>query len=315
MSEKEKINPSELKYRRIREKERMQFYDYAMESTREYSENVIGIDFNMLRKICKINSILLGIPFKILARNMKDFFVEFQGEIVAGYTIIYSKKKDTFELGNLFTRPEFQRRSIGNSVMQKIISDYGDSTIKLSVNNFNEAALHLYRKYGFQENYSIKEYFQKIPLEVDSIPNGFQVRLATKEDLGKLDRIMTELPDMKDLSKRYRKTLDKTKKKKLRMENHLPAVIEKNGEILGIGRAFWSKGAPETAQIAAIAILPEAREVYPFFISFLSKEVELFGLKKISWTRNQKTEVFAEILEPYLDEPTRIGYSMSRNPK
>ncbi len=313
MNHKTKIDPTDLKYRQIKEKERMTFYDYAFESTRDFSENVIGINFDALRKMCKINSALLGIPFKLLARNMIDYFVEFQGEIVAGYTHIYDKKKDEYELGNLFTRPEFQGRSIGNAVMNRVISESNNKKISLSVNNMNEAAIHLYKKYGFKEDYSIKEYFQKIPLELETNPKGFEIRLATKADLSRLDRIKKELPDMKDIAKHYKKTIGKTEKKKLRLENHLPAIIEKDGEILGIGRAFWSKGAPETAQIAAIAVLPEAKEVYPYFISFLTKEAEKYGLKKFSWTKNRKTEIFAEFLEPHLGEPARIGYFMSRN--
>ena len=310
----DKINSTELKYRKIRERERMQFYDYAFESTREYSENVIGIDFAMLQKMCKINSVLLGIPFKLLARNMKDIFVELDEVIVAGYSIIYDKKDDSYMLGNLFTRPEFQGRGVGNAVMQKILDEYETKTIKLSVNSFNEAALHLYRKYGFEEEYTTEEYFQAIPLEVKSNSKDIIIRLATKEDLDKLDRIMEELEDMKDLDKSYGKMLGKTEEKKLRLENHLPAIIEKNGEILGIGRASWTKGAPETAQIAAVAILPEAEEVYPEFISFLSNEAKKFGLKKFSWTKSKKTERFSEYLMPYLGEPARIGYKMSRKP-
>ena len=51
MSKNDKIEPDELRYRAIKERERMKFYDYAFESTRDYSENVIGIDFDVLRKI------------------------------------------------------------------------------------------------------------------------------------------------------------------------------------------------------------------------------------------------------------------------
>ncbi len=312
MNSNKRINPKDLKYRRIKERERMTFYEYAFESTIDFAENVIGINFDVLKKICKINRMLLGLPFKILVRNMKDIFVEHQDEIVAGYTLIYDKKKDEFELGNLFTRPEFQGRGIGNAVMQCVVEDCENKTIKLSVNKTNEAAIHLYKKYGFQEDYSIKEYFQEIPLEVESPPNGFIVRFAIKEDLDNLNRIVTEIPEMKDLPKKYKKTFNKTEKKKLRMQNQLPAVLVKNGEIMGIGRALWSKGAPETAQIAAVAFLPETKEAYPYFVSFLTKQIKKFGVKKFSWTNNRKTEQFAEFLEPFLKKPTRTGLEMSR---
>ncbi len=313
MNPDNRVKKENLKFRRIKEKERMFFYESAFESTRDFSENIIGIDFAVLKKICMINRFLLGVPFKILAKNMKDFFIEYEGQVVAGYTMIFDKKTDSYELGNLFTRPNFQGRGIGNIVMKKIIKEYSHKTIKLSVNNTNEAALHLYKKYGFIEDYSIKEYFQEIPLEVDSNLDGYKIRLATKEDLTKLTRIINEIPEMNNLAKKYKKTFGKTQKKKLRLENHLPAVIEKNGEILGIGRAFWSKGAPETAQIAAVAILPEVKEIYPYFISFLTKEAEKYDLKKFSWTNNQRTKIFAEYIEPFLNEPSRIGYVMSRN--
>ena len=150
MNPDNRVKKENLKFRRIKEKERMFFYESAFESTRDFSENIIGIDFAVLKKICMINRFLLGVPFKILAKNMKDFFIEYEGQVVAGYTMIFDKKTDSYELGNLFTRPNFQGRGIGNIVMKKIIKDYGHKTIKLSVNNTNEAALHLYKKMGFK---------------------------------------------------------------------------------------------------------------------------------------------------------------------
>jgi len=310
MSEKTKISIEELQFRTIKDRERMKFYDYAFESTRDYSESIIGINFDMLRKICKINSILLGLPFKILVRNMKDIFVELRGEIVAGYTLVFDKKKDEYELGNLFTRPDFQGRGIGNAVMQKVVEECGDKKIKLSVNASNEVAIHLYHKYGFKKESEIKEYFHEVPLKTTELSNGFEVRLAIKEDMDKLERIMTELPDMQDLAKHYRKTIDKAESKKLRLQNHLSAVLIQDKEIIGIGRAIWSKALPETAQIFAIAFLPEAKEAYPNFISFLTEEVEKYGIKKFSWANNKKTEHFAPLLEPYLEQPSRIGLTM-----
>jgi ribosomal protein S18 acetylase RimI-like enzyme len=312
MLDNTKIDIVELKYRRIKEKERMQFYEYAFESTKEHASNVLGISFEYIKKLCKINRIFLGLPFRVLARNMKDYFVELNDEIVAGYTIIYDKKKNKYELGNVFTRPKFQGRGIGNALMQKVLSLYGQKNIELSVDETNNVAIHLYEKYGFKKLYTTAEYIEKLPFETKSLPNGYSLRLAKIEDLSKLDRIMEVFPKLNDLPKVYKKSFNKAEKKKLRMINQLPGVLLNGEEIVGIGRVIWTKGVPETAQLSVSAVLPNVSEAYPCLISFLTNQSMKYGLKKLVWNRTERTEIFAEEMKPYLSTPVRTGLKMRR---
>ncbi len=312
MSENNKIQLKDLKFRQIKERERMTFYEYAFESTRDHA-STMGISFDFLKKFCKINNIFLGLPGKILMKNFSDVVTEIDGEIAAGFTMIYDKKKDKYGLGNVFTRPKFQRKGLGNAVMQHIINSYGEKKIDLGVNRTNAVAIHLYEKYGFIEDSIEDQFIGDLPFPSINPPEGYSVRLAEKADLAKLDRIKNELPDMKSIEKSYRKSFNKTETKKMRLSNQLPSVLLNGEQIVGIGRAIWSKGLPNTAQLIASAVLPEAVEAYPSFLSFLANSTEEFGMKKYIWDLTKRTESFSKVMRPVLGEPNRSGVTMVRD--
>ncbi len=69
---------------------------------------------------------------------------------------------------------------------------------------------------------------------------------------------------------------------------------------------------PNTVRIIASAILPEAKEVYPNFVSFLTKETQQYGIEKCIWKTCEYTKPFDECIIPYLGEPVRIGLTMER---
>lgn len=301
-----------LVFRKIKEKERMLFIEYAMESTRDHA-GALGISFDFLKKFYKINRVLLGIPAKWLMKGMIDIVAENNGEIVAGFTILYDKRKDEYQLGNYFTRPEFQGQGIGNAVLKKIITDYGEKKITLGVNSTNAVAIHLYKKYGFKEKSAIQEFIGETPLKTKPLPEGYSTRVAVKEDLTRLGRLITELPNTESLPRLYKGSFNKAQRKKLRLSNELPAVLIKNGEIAGIGRAIWSKGRPHTASIIIAAILPEASIAYPCFFSFLTEEIQQYGITHFTWESNTQTERFAEMMKTFLGEPARIGIKMERD--
>ncbi|MCK5409700.1 MAG: GNAT family N-acetyltransferase [Candidatus Heimdallarchaeota archaeon] len=311
MRKNNEINLKDLNFRQIKERERMTFYEYAFESTKDRASSM-GISFDFLKKFCKINRILLGLPGKILMKDIKDIVTEIDGEIAAGFTIMYDKKKDKYGLGNVFTRPKFQRRGLGNAVMKHIIQSYGDKKMDLGVDKTNSVAIHLYEKYDFIEESIEDQFLGDLPFPSITPPEGYTVRLATKTDLRKLDRIKTEIPNMNDIEKSYRKAFNKTEKKKLRISNQLPGVLLKEDQIVGIGRARWSKGLPDTAQVIAIAVLPEAVDAYPSFISFLANSTEKYGLKKYIWDLTKTTELFSEVMRSVLGEPFRSGVTMVR---
>ncbi len=295
MSENKKIDLKNLEFRKIKERERMTFYEYAFESTKDRASS-IGISFDFLKKFCKINRILLGLPGKILMKNIDDIVTEIDGEIAAGFTIMHDKKKDKYGLGNVYTRPKFQQRGLGNAVMQHIIHSYGEKKMDLGVDKTNSVAIHLYEKYGFVEESIEDQFLGDLPFPSINPPEGYSVRLAEKTDLRKLDRIKTEIPNMNDIEKSYHKAFNKAEKKKMRISNQLPGVLLKGDQIVGIGRARWSRGLPDTAQLIASAVLPEATDAYPSFLSFLANSVEEYGLKKYILDLTKTTEPFSEVM-------------------
>ncbi|MCK4972507.1 MAG: hypothetical protein KAS52_04245, partial [Candidatus Heimdallarchaeota archaeon] len=60
------------------------------------------------------------------------------------------------------------------------------------------------------------------------------------------------------------------------------------------------------------AVLPEAVEAYPSFLSFLANSTEKYGLKKFVWDLTKTTESFSEVMRPVLGEPFRSGVIMVR---
>ena len=310
MSE-EKYAFNALKFREIKEKERMSFYTYAMESTRDYADS-LGISFEFLQKFCKINRILLGLLGKILMRQMNDYIVEIDEEIAAGFSIFYLKKEDEYILANVFTRSKYQGKGLGNALMQKIIQLYGNTRIKLGVDETNEVAIHLYKKYGFKVDSTEEEYLGTLPLETIDLPENYNVRLAVKEDLDNIQRLMKEIPNIEDIQKKYKKSFNKADEKKFRLQNHLPAVLEKNNEIVGIGKATWTKGTRDTAQIIADTFLPETVDAYPCFISFLTEQAVKYNPSKYIWIASKKNEVFREKMKIFVGNPLRTGFKMIR---
>ena len=93
----------------------------------------------------------------------------------------------------------------------------------------------------------------------------------------------------------------------------LPGVLLRGEEIVGIGRVIWTTGVPETAQMSVSAVLKEASDAYPCFISFLTDQTMKYGLKKMVWNRTEKTEAFANEMKQFLGQPTRSGLRMKRD--
>ncbi|MHA2248174.1 MAG: GNAT family N-acetyltransferase [Candidatus Hodarchaeales archaeon] len=306
---------NDYQFRRLKNKELEDFIEYAFESTRDRAEKKIGISFKFLKRMCQLNRLLLGIPWKFIARNSDHIVVVKEETICAGFTAIHDKKKDEYKIGNFFTRTQFQGQGIGNLLMEYIVEEYGRTKLILDVDTNNEAALHLYKKFGFSEKSSIQEFLFSSPLKTRSFPSDFYARKARKEDLNNLNRIMNEIPDMEDLPKRYKKSFNKTKEKRFRMRNQIPAVLlNEKSEILGIGEAMWTKVIPNFVQIIATAILPEAKLAYPSFISFLTELAAEYNISRGAWEKTEKTKIFFEEMKPYIGEPYRIGWIMERVP-
>ncbi|UCG02725.1 MAG: GNAT family N-acetyltransferase [Candidatus Heimdallarchaeota archaeon] len=302
-------------FRKLKNKELWDFIAYAFESTRDRAEKKMGVSFKFLKRMCQVNRLLLGIPWKLIARDSSHIVVVKDRRICAGFSAMYDKKKNEYTIGNFFTRPEFQGQGIGNLLMEYIVERYGKTKLILYVETNNEVALHLYKKFGFSEKSSMQEFHFTSPFKTRPFPPGFHARQARKEDLKNLHRLIDKIPDIDEILKHYKKSFNKTKERRFRMRNQIPAVlVNDNGEILGIGRAMWTKAIANFVQIIATAVLPEAKFAYPSFISFLTEMATEYDISRGAWEKTEKTEVFLEEMKPYLGEPFRISWIMERVP-
>lgn len=93
---------------------------------------------------------------------------ELHGEL-AGYAI-YGFDGDAFHLMNLAVTPEARRSGVGRALMDDFLAEaarVGAHAVWLEVAVTNEAALALYRVYGFHDVRLRKRYYQ--PGDVDAV--------------------------------------------------------------------------------------------------------------------------------------------------
>ena len=58
---------------------------------------------------------------------------------------------NTFEIGNICIKPEYQNKGIGTAILKEIIFENKGKNIKLQVFKINERAFKLYEKMGFEK--------------------------------------------------------------------------------------------------------------------------------------------------------------------
>ncbi len=304
MNKKFDIAHEDLQFAKLKSKEQSQFFTYLYETGTEDFE-AMGYSLESLMKLVRTNKLLLGIPLKIMAKQTQMYTVKRNNEIIGGFSLSYNLNKHDYFLGNFFTRPDLQGKGIGNMMLKKLLTLYESNQIRLLVNEKNSNAIHLYNKYGFQRISLIQQFICNIPLKSKQFPEGYHARRAEKKDIQKIGEIIKKIPEMKDLKKDLRKSIGKAKKKLLRVKNQFSAVLCRNDEILGVGFAIWTKNSRNTAQLFVKAVLPEAKEAYSGFASFITKEIRSYNIEKIIYTRNNQTEPFFSEIEPYLGEPSK----------
>jgi len=94
-------------------------------------------------------------------RNCIGMVGEVDGEVV-GY-IVYEMGKEEFHILNLAVRPDCRRRGVGNRLIDKIIGKlrHGQrSKIELEVRETNLAAQLFFRRYGFQAESVLKDFYE-----------------------------------------------------------------------------------------------------------------------------------------------------------
>lgn len=85
---------------------------------------------------------------------------------VVGFGALYIMV-DCGDLVNIAVHPDWQGRGIAHMLMQALLAEganRGLTCITLEVRMSNEAAIHLYEKYGFQ-NISIRKQYYRNPIE------------------------------------------------------------------------------------------------------------------------------------------------------
>lgn len=95
--------------------------------------------------------------------NQKKLFERFMKEDSKNIELIYlkdelvgfynGKNKDynTFEIGNICVKPEYQNKGIGTAVLKEILFEHKEQSIKLQVFKINQKAIKLYEKMGFKK--------------------------------------------------------------------------------------------------------------------------------------------------------------------
>ena len=305
-----KINESELLFRKVKLKEQLEFYQKAMSSVDDFATSSLGFSWDSFKRVLRINRLTFGLLGKIFMKNVEDFVILYNGVIVAGYTVIRSEER--YELGNVFTIPEYQGKGIASILLSKVLKDYKDKPIRLDVNTKNEVAIHIYTKNDFKEINRTKEYIEKIPLKSQPFTKNYSARLFEIEDINKVNHMIEEIPKINEIAKSYKKSLKKSKKNPKRMETIVPYVLLNNEKIVGFGRAIWSKMTPNTASIFASAMLQEALDDYAPFLSFISKELIEYDIEKIVWNLTERTKPYEKYIKSYFGEPVRESIIMEK---
>ena len=123
----------------------------------EYAKNFADLNYHWIAETYGVephdHDILDHPDEAVIAKGGQIFFALTHGE-VAGTVAMIPYEGDGFELTKMAVDPAYRGQGIGDRLMQACI-DFtgrsGRSTIILESNTKQEAAIHLYRKFGFVE--------------------------------------------------------------------------------------------------------------------------------------------------------------------
>ena len=68
-------------------------------------------------------------------------------------------ENNTFEIGNICIKPEYQNEGIGTAILKEIIFENKGKNIKLQAFKINERAIKLYEKMGFERTDENKTHY------------------------------------------------------------------------------------------------------------------------------------------------------------
>jgi N-acetylglutamate synthase-like GNAT family acetyltransferase len=280
------LSLEKFSFRKLKKKERLQFFTYIFETGSE-DTSAMGLSFKLIKRLCKIDRILLGLPFNLLLKNLKVFVLDYEGEMMGGFSLSNINQNTQYLLGNVFIKPSLQGQGFGSMILRRIVSDFNDKPIKLYVNINNKPAIYLYEKNGFIEKERRQEFLFELPLEVIELPVNYILRPATKEDLKKIGKLSASLTESDDIEKLLNNSLNKTSTKILRFKYQSSDVLIKDEEIIGVGFTTWTRLSPNTAVISIKVGSPEAKAVYAHFFSYIARRIQDYAIERVISFKNE----------------------------
>lgn len=129
-----------------------------------------GLDRSDVRRISEIERLSFTDPwpeisFEDIAEGKKDciFITAYSDGEPSGFGCMYTVL-DEAHIMNIAAAPDCRRRGVASMIMDALISDAiskGVSVMMLEVRESNQAAIGLYKKYGFEEVGVRKNYYRK----------------------------------------------------------------------------------------------------------------------------------------------------------
>lgn len=117
-------------------------YDLKREVYKEYVEKIYG-EWNEENQQ-KLFS-------RFMKENSKNIELIYLNDELIGFYNGKEKDDNTFEIGNICIRPEYQNKGIGTAVLKEILFEHKEQCVKLQVFKINEKAIKLYNKVGFEK--------------------------------------------------------------------------------------------------------------------------------------------------------------------
>lgn len=277
--------------------------------------NEIGISEASFRKLIMITRITFGFFLYLLNPGRKYFLVRKKNSDVIISEFSVDKHSNGHFLATISVFPDHQRQGFGREIMNHFIVTYGDKKLYLTVRGDNQPARKLYESSGFKSIARIYQYSINIPLSPIEVPGNVTIRKAVKKDLERLQEIQETVPGMEALPQSYSDAFRGMRFKWVRLSFQIPAVCLVDGEIVGLGRAIWSRGTNHV-QIIATAFLPQAKDIYPAFISYLSSLCPDPNRNIGTLTSTSRNEVLVtEISKLLLTSKITIRIEMEHAPK
>lgn len=88
---------------------------------------------------------------RFIKENSKNIELIYLKDTLVGFYNGKNKDDNTFEIGNICIKPEYQNKGIGTAVLKEILFEHKKQNIKLQVFKINKKAIKLYEKMEFKK--------------------------------------------------------------------------------------------------------------------------------------------------------------------